>query len=149
MKRRRVVDYKGYKDKMNQNIIDSKKLENFIPGMYIIFNTDFFNLKIMKSGSSLVFGKIRAVEKNSDYDYDNERYTKLTIIRIDIIDLISEIEEDSTFRTTTSFNINRDFKEILFINSSLKVTQNKYEEIKIQQPYCDWEMKRDSEKYNM
>ena len=91
MKRRRVVDYKGYKDKMNQNIIDSKKLENFIPGMYIIFITSFFNVKIMKSGSSLVFGKIRAVEKNSDYDYDNERYTKLTIIRIDIIDLISEI----------------------------------------------------------
>ena len=149
MKRRRVEDYKGYKNKMSQKIIDAKKLEIFIPGMYIIFITSFFNFKIMKSGKSLVIGKIRAVEENSEYDYENRTNKKLTLIRIDIIDLISEIEENSSFRETTSFNPNRDFQEILVINSSLKVTQAKFDEMKNQQPYCDWEMKRDSEKYNM
>ena len=141
---------KRTKINLSSKIVDTRN--KFVAGKYMIFINYTYNWKIGQGGDVLILGQIKNLQhvKEIDRTYYNESIK--TYVDVLIIDFVPEIEQhDYTLFRTVEMDVDgeHNFKQILFESNSLKEAHEKFNELKEQQPYCDWEMKQDARKYNL
>ena len=148
---RRIEDYKGYKNKMKSKIDLKSKINNFIPGMYIIYVYKHYNWKTSQYVNTLILGNIIGVEENKYHNDDKGHYVEY-YIKIKYVDFISDIESDINLEGDHYFNIEKDLgglNNVFYSSSSLKDTKIKFDELKSQSPYSEWLINNDANKYNL
>ena len=123
--------------KVNLKTRIERNKTDLISGMYIIFLSDRFNWTIRKNGNTLILGQIRIVE----YE-ENSQYAQIVLL-----DFVSEIEQDIELLDVRSFNVKS--IEKLYTTPSLTDAKRKFDELLKQQPYYDWKINNDANKYNI
>ena len=123
--------------KVNLKTRIERNKTDLISGMYIIFLSDRFNWTIRKNGNTLILGQIRIVE----YE-ENSQYAQIVLL-----DFVSEIEQDIELLDVRSFNVKS--IEKLYTTPLLTDAKRKFDELLKQQPYYDWKINNDANKYNI
>jgi len=143
--------FEGQQRIRNRRLLKNMKMSTdgkIPPGMYVIFKNREYDWKNNRYVNMLMLGKVikydHGVEEDSYYG-ETSKYESINIYVIDIEsewnDIIAKKGKDHIF--------NSPLGEVLFTSSSLKTTEEEFNRIKKTEPYCDWEMNRDLEKYNM
>lgn len=127
----------------------------FISGQYMIFTCEDIDWKFKsktfrESGDILYLGKIGNIEHIKDEKPDGEIYTN-TYLSVLLLDFIMEIDLPIIQFSTKEFNLNnnKNFKQILYTSNSREDAQKKFDELKEQEPYSNWSIKKDARKYNI
>jgi hypothetical protein len=154
-----LESYKSNKlDKVNlsNKIVDIRN--KFISGQYMIFiytETNFISVSgnfLPESSDILFLCKIGNVEHVNHYvSYNGHDILNKMYLHVLILDFITEIEFPNTHLGKKVINIddNKNLKQILFRSNSLKDAQNKFDELKIREPYSDWALKQNLKKFNI
>jgi len=136
--------YENYKDKMKSKNKFNDMINNYIPGFYMIYKSNIYHWKYGKMNNYLALCRIL---EPTEFD-DGIR------LKIDIISYVCEIDEidlKNSERINIGIkylNINSDTFERVFLSSSLKTAQDKFEELKKTTCY-QWELNNMTNKFNI
>lgn len=114
-----------------------ENLENLELGTYIIFTKSSITIKDAIV-NYLILGKIISFVKNKN---QSERIGYVAIYEDFIANGPTKIGKGG--RSSLGFNT------IIYTSTSLKDTKDKFEELKETQPYYDWLLKQNMNKYNL
>lgn len=139
---------KKTKINLNSRIVDFKN--KFPTGTYMVFTCEDVDWKIRERGDVLYLGKIGNIVHVKQDTHDGDQIDS-TYLQVLLFDFIMEIDIPLILFSTKEFNLdnNKNFKQILFTSNSLRDAQNKFDELKKQEPYSDWIIKQNIRKYNI
>jgi len=140
-----IKSFENKKEKNIQSALYNNIINEYIPGFYIIFKYESYQWKKNKMSEYLALGKIGIPEIFDEGDIR---------LKIDIISFIYELDqsdlpEEDTFKSGNKYiNLKlKTFKKI-FASTSLKQTQDKFDELKKEQ-VLEWEINSSSSKFNI
>lgn len=153
-----LESYKGNQKKkinLNSKFVDLKN--KFPTGKYMIFTCEDYDWKNKDCGDVLYLGKIGNIEHVKEER--NMNIITNIYLSVLIIDLMMEIDLPYEQFSTKEFNLDseilflKNFKQILFTSNSLEESQKEFDELKKQEPYCNWEenlrIRKNMKKYNI
>jgi len=137
--------YDNYKDKMNSKNKFNNMINEYIPGYYMIYKSNTYHWKQHRYNEYIVLCRIINPEVFDEVDLR---------LNIDILSYFCELEqhelrEDEKIKTGKQIiNPNHSTFERLFLSSSLKTSQDKFEELK-ETTYYQWELNKVTDKFNL
>jgi len=131
--------YRGFREKQKKALSMSERFKDFIPSSFIIFNHRIWTGEYM-----IVFARILKLEHTipTRYSYNQDSGV---FVHVNIIDSVGpEKINDIKFKPGELTNFNAETIETLFISTSLKKSEEKYQEIAE-----EYIMMKDANKYNL
>jgi hypothetical protein len=124
-----------------------------LPGFFVVFEHSRYAFIRNKSVNILTLGKVINTYIFIEED-GNGSTREVQTANIEIIDFLTSFslkEKENKYK----YDIGNELvfylplKGLLFMNSSLSKTKEEFEKIKESEPYCNWYLNNDVEKYNL
>ena len=137
--------YENYKDKMKSKNKFNNTINEYIPGFYMVYKSTVFNYRLMMPNEYLALCRIMTpVEIDDGFRLD-----------VDVISYVCELDQNDLRKFEMieigikQLNITSDTFEKIFMSSSLKLSQDKFEELKKTEYYYQWELNKETNKFNL
>lgn len=137
--------YENYNDKMMSKNKFNNMINEYIPGYYMIYKSNTYHWKENKYHEFIALCRIITPEVFDEGDIR---------LKIDILSYVCELDqnelrENEKIKTGKQMiNPNHSSFERIFLSSSLKNTQDKFEELKKSICY-QWELNKATNKFNI
>jgi len=136
--------YENYKDKIKSKIQFNDFITEYPSGFYMIYKSGSYNWKFNKQNNYLALCRILSPKI----------FDECIQLNVDIISYICELDQHE-LKENEKIHIGREIIntypssfEKIFISSSLKVSQDKFEELK-ETTYYQWELNNATNKFNL
>lgn len=144
-----IKTYEKVKNKIKIDIELRNKLNQLIPGMFIIYTRH--KLMDWKTGNTidvLSLARIRETRVQHYYNNYGEEDGLYTDVYLNVIDHIASGNAGSIPLGDNWFKIDEVLKNKLYMTSSFNDAQSKFEELKSQY-YENWEIEKNINKFNL
>lgn len=131
--------HRGFRDKQKINLSMAERFKDFVPSSFIIFKS-----KIWTGEDLIVFARILKLEHTvpDKYSYNEE---EMFSVQVNIIDSVGpEKIVNQMLKPGELRSFNAETIDVLFNSTSLKKSEEKYQEIA-----GDYILARDANKYNL